>query len=76
MFPIEGEYLKMRREEIYFLQALVYDLLIDPERLSWLPIGVDYTFEGGYLRSIYNGWQYDYELPALLGVKDLEHPIY
>ena len=76
MFPIEGHYLVLNRDEIYFLQALIYDLLVHPQRLTWLPIGTEYIFEGGYLKSIHNGWQYEYELPALLGIKDLEHPIY
>ncbi len=71
MYPVEGEYLKLRREEIYFLQALIYDLLIG-KNLDWLPVGTDYTFENGHLKSVYDSYEYEYPFPS----KDLSHPIF
>ena len=59
--------MKFEFDEEYFLQALILDLLTDPEKLkTWLPEGEEYILEDKQLSVLKNDWLYSYDLPRAL----------
>ena len=67
LFPIK-EILTLNYDEIFFLQALSYDLFTNVNMSDWLPIGNEYEFVDGTLISKYKGYTYTYEMPSNLGI--------
>lgn len=65
LFPIK-EPLVLTYDEIFFLQALSYDLFT--ENKSWLPLGNEYKFVKDHLVTIYDKTTYVYEMPTSLGI--------
>ena len=58
---------KFEFDEEYFLQALIMDLLTDPNKLKeWLPEGEEYIFQDNQLNVLKQGWIYSYDLPRAL----------
>lgn len=65
LFPLK-EILELSYDEIFFLQALAYDLFTGDR--NWLPIGTEYEFVKDKLISKDNGYTYTYEMPSCLGI--------
>jgi hypothetical protein len=60
--------MKFEIDEEYVLQALIFDLLFEPEKIKeWLPQGEEYIFEDDRLYVLKDGWLYGYDLPRALG---------
>ena len=58
---------KFEFDEEYFVQALILDLLTDPNKLKqWLPQGEEYILENKQLYVLKNDWLYGYDLPRAL----------
>ena len=59
---------KFEFDEEYFLQALILDLLTDPNKLKeWLPEGEEYIFQDNHLHVLKEDFHYIYDLPRALG---------
>ena len=59
---------KFEFDEEYFLQALILDLLTDPNKLKeWLPEGEEYIFKDNQLHVLKEDFHYIYDLPRALG---------
>ena len=59
--------IKFEFDEEYFIQALILDLLTDPNKLlTWLPEGEEYILEDKQLYVLKKGWLYGYDLPRAL----------
>lgn len=78
LYPIHNAYLKLEFDELFFLQALAYDLANDvPKLQKWLPIGNYFLLYDDELESFHEGWHYVYKMPRALGVPMstfLDHP--
>jgi hypothetical protein len=67
--------MKFDIDEEYVLQALIFDLLFEPEKIKeWLPQGEEYIFEDGRLYVLKDGWLYEYDLPRALN-EDVNSPL-
>jgi hypothetical protein len=67
-YPIEGKYLKLKFDELFFLQAFAYDLENSTRDLEvWLPPGKEFSFIDDKLVSYHEGWEYTCEMPRSLG---------
>ena len=59
--------IKLEFDEEYFVQALILDLLTDPNKLKqWLPEGEEYILQDKQLYVLKEGWLYGYDLPRAL----------
>ena len=62
--------IKFEFDEEYFVQALILDLLTDPNKLKqWLPEGEEYILENKQLYVLKNDWLYGYDLPRALNAQ-------
>lgn len=68
-FPIENKHLKLEFDELFFLQALAYDLENSTRDLEkWLPPGKVFNLMGDKLVSYHEGWEYTCEMPRSKGL--------
>ena len=59
--------IKFEFDQEYFVQALILDLLTDPNKLKqWLPQGEEYILENKQLYVLKNDWLWGYDLPRAL----------
>lgn len=65
LFPL-AEVLTLTYDEIFFLQALAYDMFT--ENKSWLPVGNEYELKDSKLISQVDGCTYTYDMPTALGI--------
>lgn len=65
LFPL-AEILTLSYDEIFFLQALAYDMFT--ENKSWLPVGNEYQLKDSKLISSIDGCTYTYDMPTALGI--------
>ncbi len=68
LFPIV-EPLTLNYDEMFFLEALTYDLFMNCDNMSkWLPLGNEYVFSKGQLISKFEGQTYEYDMPSNLDI--------